>query len=61
MTKRVQQSKVDDRIHEIVQGIFEEELKKENISLSRPEKVRLLRQVTKAVLADLLDNIDSTA
>lgn len=35
MTKRVQQSKVDNRLLEIVQETFEKELNKENIPLSQ--------------------------
>ena len=58
MTHQVQQNKVDDQILIILQQVFEKELGKENIVLSRPERVRLFRQVTKAVLTDMLGNLD---
>ena len=57
MTQRVQQSKVDDQIVEIVQRVFEKEFDKESIVLSRPERVRLFQQVTKAILTDVLGKI----
>ncbi len=60
MTQRVQQDKVDDQILVIMQRVFENELDKENIVLSRPERVRLFRQVTKAVLTDMLGKLDDT-
>ena len=58
MTHQVQQNKVDDQILIILQQVFEKELGKENIVLSRPERVRLFRQVTKAVLTDMLGKTD---
>jgi hypothetical protein len=54
ITQRVQQSKVDNQILEILQKVVEKELDQQNIVLSRPERVRLFRQVTKAVLTDML-------
>jgi hypothetical protein len=59
MTQRVQQAKVDNQILEIVQQVFEKELDQQKIVLSRPERVRLFRQVTKAVLIDMLAKLDS--
>ena len=58
MSQRVQQKKVDDQILVIMQQVFENELAQENIVLSRPERVRLFRQVTKAVLTDMLGKLD---
>ena len=58
ITQGVQQKKVDDQILVIMQQVFENELAKENIVLSRPERVRLFRQVTKAVLTDMLGKLD---
>ena len=58
MTHQVQQNKVDDQILIILQQVFEKELGKENIVLSRPERVRLFRQVTKAVLTDMLGKLN---
>ena len=58
VTQRVQQAKVDSQILEIVQQIVEKELGQQKIVLSRPERVRLFRQVMKAVLTDLLTKLD---
>jgi len=60
MTRRAQQNEVDNQILEILQQFFEKELGKEHMVLSRPERVRLLQQVTKAILTDVLGKIDST-
>ena len=59
MTTRVQQQNVDDQILKIVKQIFGEELDKENIALEPTEKARLLRHVTKKILTELLESIDS--
>jgi len=58
MTENVQQAKVDDRILQIVRQVYETELVKQKIVLSRPEIERLFRQVMKAVLTDMLAKID---
>ncbi len=58
MTQRMQQQKIDDRLLEILQQAFEKELDAENIVLSRPERARLFRQVTKAILTDMLGKLD---
>ena len=58
MIQRVQHNKVDDQILEILQKVFEKELGKENIVLSRSERVRLYQQVTKTILTDVLGKID---
>jgi hypothetical protein len=60
MTHSVQQTKVDDRILELVQQTYEMELDKQNIALSPSERKRLFRQVLKAVLTDMLGKIEST-
>jgi hypothetical protein len=54
MTQRVQQQKVDDRLLDILQQTFEKELDIGNIVLSRPERVRLFREVSKAILTNML-------
>jgi hypothetical protein len=59
MTRRAQQNEIDDQILEILQKFFEKELGKENMVLSRPEKVRLFQQVTKGKLVDVVEKIDS--
>jgi hypothetical protein len=58
ITQRVQQAKVDNQILEIVQQVVEKELDQQKIVLSRPERVRLFRQVTKTVLTELLAKLD---
>jgi hypothetical protein len=58
MTHQVQQNKVDDQLLIILEHVFEKELGKENIVLSRPERVRLFRQVTRAVLTDMLGKLE---
>jgi len=60
MTQRVQQHKVDDQIVEILQQAFEKEFNQESVVLSRPDRVRLFQQVTKAILADVLGKIGDT-
>lgn len=57
MTRRMQQNRVDNQILEILQQVFEKEFGKENIVLSRPERIRLFQQVTKAILTDVLGKI----
>jgi hypothetical protein len=59
MTRRAQQNEIDDQILEILQKFFEKELGKENMVLSRPERVRLFQQVTKGILVDVVEKIDS--
>jgi hypothetical protein len=58
MTRRAQQNEVDNHIFEILRQFFEKELGKENRPLSRPERVRLFQEVTKAILADVLGKVD---
>ena len=59
MVRHAQQNEVDNQIFEILKQFFEKELGKEHMVLSRPERVRLFQQVTKAILADVLGKIDS--
>lgn len=57
MTHNVQQNKVDEQMLIILQQVFEKELAKENIILSRPERTRLFQQITKVILTDMLEKI----
>jgi hypothetical protein len=57
ITQLVQKEKVDEQILQMVQQAFEKELNSENIVLSRPEKTRLLQQVTRAVLTETITKI----
>lgn len=60
MTRRVRENKVDNQIFGILQQVFEKELTQGNIVLSRPDRVRLFQQVTRAILTDVLGRIDDT-
>ena len=57
ITQLVQEKNVDQQILQIVQQAFEKELSSENVVLSRPEKTRLLQQVTTAVLTEAITKI----
>ena len=57
MTRRAKQSGVDEQILDMMQKVFENGLVQENIVLSRPERKRLLRQITEAVFNDVLENM----
>ncbi len=56
--QRVQANKVEDQILGIMHQVFEKELENEKALLSRQEKVRLFCQVTQAVLAEIVTNLD---
>jgi hypothetical protein len=58
MLKKVQAARVNDQIFSAVQNAFEDALKKENIVLSSPEKKRMLAQIMKQVLTDMLSKLD---
>jgi hypothetical protein len=58
MIQRVQSAKVSDQIFEVVQNAYEDALKAENIVLSRPERKRMLSQILKSVLEDMIKKLD---
>ena len=58
MLRHVQSSKVNDKIFEVVQNSYEQALIRENVILSRAERSRLLSQIMKIVLKDMLDKLD---
>lgn len=58
MFQKVQSAKVNDHIFEIVQMAYEEALIHENVLLSRPERKRLLAQILKLVLEDMIKKLD---
>jgi len=58
MLKNVQAARVNDQIFSAVQKAFDEALKHENIPLSGPEKKRMLAQIMKQVLTDMLSKLD---
>jgi hypothetical protein len=59
MLQRVQSFKVNDRIFEVVQVAYENALKAENIVLSSPERKRMLSQILKSVLEDMIKKLDN--
>jgi hypothetical protein len=58
ITHRMVQQDVDGQILGFVQRAYERELGKENVLLSRPERVRLYQMVTRAVLTRLLEKME---
>jgi hypothetical protein len=58
MIRRARQDGLDNQLVEILQKFFEKELEKEHMILSRPERVRLFREVSKTILADALGKIE---
>ena len=57
ITQLVQEKNVDQQILQIVQQAFEKELNSANVVLTRPEKARLLQQVTRTVLTEAITKI----
>jgi predicted TIM-barrel fold metal-dependent hydrolase len=58
MLQRLQSLKVNDQIFEVVQVAYEDALKEEKIVLSDPERKRMLSQILKTVLEDMLKKLD---
>ena len=56
--QKVQAAGIDDQIFMSVQKTFEDVLAQENIILSRPERKRLLSQILKLVLEDMVKKLD---
>jgi hypothetical protein len=61
MLKNVQAAQVNDQIFSLVQKLFEKALIGENIALSAPEKKRMLAQIMKQVLSDMLSKLDDNS
>lgn len=59
LTQRFQQAGIAEQILELMQRAFESELGKQSVVLSRPERVRLFRQVAKSILTSLLEKLES--
>ena len=59
MLQRVQETKVNDRIFDAVQKSFEDALRAENIVLSLPERKRMLSQILKLVLDDMITKLEN--
>jgi len=58
MLQLVKEKKVYDQIFQVVQTAYEEALKSENIVLSRPEQKRMLAQIFRLMLEDMLKKLD---
>jgi len=58
MYKKVS-ANVNEQIRGIIVKAYENALNEENIVLTRPERKRLLSQITKMVMEDVLGNLDS--
>ena len=58
MLQKVQEAQVNDQIFEVVQKAYDDVINKENIVLSRKERKRLLAQILKSVLEDMLKKFE---
>jgi hypothetical protein len=58
MLKKVQSAGVNDHVIEVLGKAYEDALTNENIVLSRPERKRLLKQIIKLVLEDIVRKLD---
>ena len=58
MFRHVQDQKVNDQIFEVVRKAYEQALLQENVVLSRPERMRMLSQIMKMVLEDMVRKLD---
>ena len=58
MLQLVKGKRVYDQIFQVVQTAYEEALKTENIVLSRPEQKRMLAQIFRLMLEDMLKKLD---
>ena len=56
--QKVKSANVNDQIFEIVQKAYEDALNGENVILSRPERKRLLSQILKLVLENMIEKLD---
>ena len=61
MLKHVKAARVTDQIFSVVQKAFEESLKMENIPLTSAEKQRMLAQIMKKVLSDMLSKLEDNS
>ncbi len=59
LTRRMVQNELDNQIFDILRKAFEKELEQENPVLSRSDRVRLLRDVSKAILNDVQTKLDA--
>jgi hypothetical protein len=59
MFQHVQDQRVNDQIFEVVKKAYEQALLQENVVLSRPERMRMLSQIMKMVLEDMIKRLGS--
>jgi hypothetical protein len=52
---------VNDQVFDIMMKAYENALYEENVVLSRPERKRLLSQIVKMVMEDMLKKFDSSS
>jgi hypothetical protein len=58
MLQRLQSFKVNDQIFEVIQVAYEDALKEEHVILSSPERKRMLSQISKSVLEEMIRKMD---
>ncbi len=58
ITRRVKEADIEQQLVDVIMRAYEAELERENVILSRPERSRLFRQVTRSVLEELLSRYD---
>jgi hypothetical protein len=58
ITQRMQSANINDEIFKVAAKMFEQTLDSENVVLARSEKERLLHQILKSVLTDMLTKLD---
>jgi hypothetical protein len=58
MLQRVQSVMVNDKIFEVVKNAYEHALIRENVILSRAERDRMLSQIMKMVLEDMIKKLN---
>ena len=58
MLQHVQSLRVDDKIFEIVKNAYEHALISQTVILSRAERDRMLSQIMKMVLEDMIRKLD---
>ena len=61
MYKKVKATNIEEQIKGLFQSAYENALDAEHIVLSRPERVRLFKQVTRLVLDDISKHLDGSA
>jgi hypothetical protein len=58
MLARVKTGKVYDQIFQVVEKAYQESLKEENIVLTRAEQKRMISQILRLILEDMLKKLD---